>query len=30
MTSLGYHSVHYQVWTFGTVALHTGMPAKSV
>jgi demethylmenaquinone methyltransferase / 2-methoxy-6-polyprenyl-1,4-benzoquinol methylase len=30
MTSLGYHSVHYQVWTLGTVALHTGMPAKSV
>jgi demethylmenaquinone methyltransferase/2-methoxy-6-polyprenyl-1,4-benzoquinol methylase len=25
MTAVGYHSVDFKVWTFGTVALHTGV-----
>jgi demethylmenaquinone methyltransferase/2-methoxy-6-polyprenyl-1,4-benzoquinol methylase len=29
MTSAGYQSVRYRVWTFGTVALHTGMRPSS-
>jgi demethylmenaquinone methyltransferase/2-methoxy-6-polyprenyl-1,4-benzoquinol methylase len=28
MTSVGYQSVDYRVWTFGTVALHTGVRAE--
>jgi demethylmenaquinone methyltransferase/2-methoxy-6-polyprenyl-1,4-benzoquinol methylase len=29
MTRVGYHSVVYQVWTLGTVALHTGVRKRS-
>jgi demethylmenaquinone methyltransferase/2-methoxy-6-polyprenyl-1,4-benzoquinol methylase len=28
MTSVGYQSVDYRVWTFGTLALHTGVRAE--
>jgi len=28
MTSVGYQSVAYRVWTFGTLALHTGVRAE--
>ena len=28
MSTVGYHSVDYRVWTFGTVALHTGVATK--
>jgi demethylmenaquinone methyltransferase/2-methoxy-6-polyprenyl-1,4-benzoquinol methylase len=28
MTTVGYQSVDYRVWTFGTVALHTGLRDK--
>ncbi len=28
MSAVGYASVEYRVWTFGTVALHTGLRAK--
>jgi demethylmenaquinone methyltransferase/2-methoxy-6-polyprenyl-1,4-benzoquinol methylase len=28
LSTVGYQSVDYRVWTFGTVALHTGMRAK--
>ncbi len=28
MSDVGFHSVDYRVWTFGTVALHTGQRAK--
>jgi demethylmenaquinone methyltransferase / 2-methoxy-6-polyprenyl-1,4-benzoquinol methylase len=28
MSAVGYHSVDYRVWTFGTVALHTGVRPK--
>ena len=28
MSAVGLHSVDYRVWTFGTVALHTGLRAK--
>jgi demethylmenaquinone methyltransferase/2-methoxy-6-polyprenyl-1,4-benzoquinol methylase len=28
MTSVGYQSVDYRVWTLGTVALHTGVRAE--
>jgi demethylmenaquinone methyltransferase/2-methoxy-6-polyprenyl-1,4-benzoquinol methylase len=28
LSTVGYHSVDYRVWTLGTVALHTGLRAK--
>ncbi len=28
LSAAGYHSVNYRVWTFGTVALHTGLRTK--
>jgi demethylmenaquinone methyltransferase / 2-methoxy-6-polyprenyl-1,4-benzoquinol methylase len=28
MSAVGFHSVEYRVWTFGTVALHIGVRAK--
>ncbi|HEV1993245.1 MAG TPA: bifunctional demethylmenaquinone methyltransferase/2-methoxy-6-polyprenyl-1,4-benzoquinol methylase UbiE [Candidatus Acidoferrum sp.] len=28
LSAVGYHSVDYRVWTFGTIALHTALRAK--
>jgi demethylmenaquinone methyltransferase/2-methoxy-6-polyprenyl-1,4-benzoquinol methylase len=30
MTAVGFHSVDYRVWTFGTVALHTAVRAENL